>query len=114
MQTNIIDKLNKHIKYILLASLIITILLLQNNTIVKIFSVNIINVDVKTFISLMFVYFIASIASLCIYLAYSGSYDKKYVLVLISILILVATLSFIFVLLIFMPFISWSIWGFAP
>ncbi len=72
------------------------------------------NIDVKTIISLIFIYFIITIAFLCMYLIFSGLYRKKYVLILVSILILMATIGLVFIMFIFLPFISWRIWGFAP
>lgn len=107
-------KFIKQIIYLLLSAVVIQILLLQNINIVTTFAINLNSVDGKTIISLLFIYILSFITSLCIYLLYVGIYRKKRELVILSILIVVATSLIIFILIIFMPFISWSMWGFAP
>lgn len=114
MQIAITDKFYIRTFCILLASLVLTILLTLNDAVVKIFSINMTNIDAKTIISLFIIYFVITVASLCIYLIFIGFYQKKYVLILVSILILAATIGLIFIMFIFLPFISWRIWGFAP
>jgi len=104
----------KNIKYILLLSSVITILLINNNIVGRALAINFNNVDPKTIISIILVFLMTFVVTLCFYLIWIGLYRKQYVLMVIGVSILVVTLILVSVLLVFMPFISWRIWGFAP
>jgi hypothetical protein len=85
-----------------------------NNAIEKLFAINLDSLDLKTVISITVIFSLTCIVTFCSYLICAGVFHKEKLLVAAGVIIIVVTIIVVFMLFMFMPFINWRIWGFAP